>query len=138
MTISNPNSIEFNFIKDHICKFELDNRELQMEQFLIAKNRDNEILAFGRIRVHKDCDELCSLGVIESERLKGIGHLLSNNLIKNSQQPLYLVCIIPQFFEPLGFKIVSNFPKELLEKLNYCTGELVVPEKYVVMKYFKN
>lgn len=138
MTTSHPNHTDFDFIKDHICKFELDNRDLQMEQFLIAKNSANEILAFGRIRVHKGCDELCSLGVIESERLKGIGHLLCNNLIKNSQQPLYLVCIIPKFFEPLGFKIVNEYPIELKDKVNYCHGELAVPEEYVVMKYFKN
>ncbi|MBA2612400.1 MAG: hypothetical protein H0U95_10540 [Bacteroidetes bacterium] len=135
MTISKPNTTDFDFIKDHISKFELDNRDLQEEQFLIAKSLKNEVLAFGRIRKHKGCDELCSLGVVEKERLKGIGHLLSNDLIKNSQQPLYLVCIIPQFFEPLGFKIVKEYPLELKDKVKYCRGELAVPEEYVVMKY---
>lgn len=137
MMISIPNHTDFDFIKDCISKFELDNRELQIEQFLIAKNQQSDVLAFGRIRAHNGCDELCSLGVVEGERLKGIGHLLSSYLIKNAKQPLYLVCIIPQFFEPLGFKIVKEYPLELKDKVNYCHGELTVPEEYVVMKYYK-
>ena len=104
-------------------------------QFVAAKNRNNEVVGFGRIRHHKNCDELCSLGVIENERYKGIGKRLSQQLITSAIHPLYLVCIIPLFFENLGFKIVSEFPEELREKLNYCTSELAVPEKYVVMKY---
>ncbi|MBA3681998.1 MAG: GNAT family N-acetyltransferase, partial [Bacteroidetes bacterium] len=109
MTICQPDASEFIFIKDHIEKFELDNRDLQNEQFLVVKD-NNEITAFGRIKKHNSCDELCSLGVIEPKRLKGIGKRLSFDLIKKSLQPLYLVCIIPQFFEPLGFKIVNTYP----------------------------
>ena len=117
-----------------IQKFELDNRDLLKEEFLVAICRA-ELVGFGRIRVREKCSELCSLGVIEPERSKGIGKQLVQALIKNTTDPLYLVCIIPQFFEPFGFVIVEEFPLEMQEKLNYCTSELVVPEKYVVMKY---
>ena len=127
---------EFEFIKQHIQLFELDNRELQSEEFLVASYQ-NSVVGFGRIRSYESCNELCSLGIIETERLKGIGKQLVFELIKKSSNPLFLVCIIPDFFVPLGFEIVSEYPTELQNKLNYCTSELCVPENYVVMKYTK-
>jgi N-acetylglutamate synthase-like GNAT family acetyltransferase len=124
---------DFELIKQLISQFELDDRELKMNQFLVASD-GNELLGFGRIRVRENCLELCSLGVVEPQRLQGIGKQLVKELILKSAHPLYLVCIIPEFFTPFGFKVVFEYPKALQEKLNYCTSELVVPEKYVVMK----
>ncbi|MBI3520731.1 MAG: GNAT family N-acetyltransferase [Bacteroidetes bacterium] len=121
-------------IKEFIRQFELDNRALLSHQFLVAKE-NNEVLGFGRIREHEDCSELCSLGVTEPKRLQGIGKQLVKALILKAQQPLYLVCIIPDFFIPFGFTVVSHYPNALEEKVQYCTSELIVPEKYVVMKY---
>jgi len=121
-------------IKQFIHQFELDNRALLNNQFLVAKEND-EVLGFGRIREHKDCSELCSLGVTEPKRLQGIGKQLVKELVLKAQQPLYLVCIIPEFFMPFGFRVVPEYPDALEEKLLYCTSELAVPEKYVVMKY---
>jgi len=115
----------------------LDDRDLKKEQFVIAK-RGNELLGFGRIRKHKGCDEMCSLGIITKERNKGIAKLLIQNRIALSTQPLYLVCIIPEMFIPFGFKIVNEYPPELQNKLEYCIHDLVVEEEYVVMKYFGN
>lgn len=105
-------------------------------QFLVAKH-NNELLGFGRIRKHKGCDEFCSLGVLESKRFKGIAKELILARIKIATQPIYLVCIIPEYFESLGFVIVNEYPPEIADKLNYCTSELLVPETYVVMKYQK-
>ena len=132
-SIHSCSSEHFNAIKSHIQKFELDNRCLEQHEFLVALQH-HMILGFGRIREHIDCSELCSLGVIEPERNKGVGTALTKALIKKAEQQLYLVCIIPEFFEPLGFKVCENYPDSLKAKLNYCTNELVVPETYVVMK----
>lgn len=118
-------------------EFELDDRDLRYEQFVVAK-KNEELLGFGRIRQHNGCDEFCSLGIIESKRFKGIAKELIMARIKIATQPIYLVCIIPDYFEALGFKIVTNYPPEMEDKLNYCTSELSVPEKYVVMKYEGN
>ncbi len=137
MIVCVPNTQEFNFIKDHITKFELDDRELNKEEFLIVKDVKDNIFAFCRIRKHKGCDEMCSLGVVGDQRGKGYAKMLLNELIKRSTQPLYLACIIPKMFIPLGFEIVTDYPSELKDKLNYCTSELVVPEEYVIMKYSK-
>ena len=123
-------------IKKYISEFELDNRDLKKEQFVIAK-KGNELVGFGRIRKHIGCEEICSLGTITPERNKGFAKLVVNELTRLSKQPLYLVCIIPNFFSPFGFKIVTEYPTELKNKLEYCTGELVVEEEYVVMHYSK-
>ena len=79
--------------------------------------------------------ELCSLGVLPEYRHKGIGDLLVHALIKIAVQDVYLVCIIPDYFKPFGFKLVDEFPEEMKQKLHYCTSELVVEEKYVVMSF---
>ncbi len=95
----------------------------------------NKLIGFGRIRKHNGCDEFCSLGVLEEERFNGIAKELVLARIRIATQPIYLVCIIPEYFEKLGFTIVEEYPPEIVDKLHYCTSELLVPEKYVVMKY---
>jgi N-acetylglutamate synthase-like GNAT family acetyltransferase len=127
---------DFEIIKTYIQKFELDNRDMQQQQFVVAKENDC-LIGFGRIRKHNGCDEFCSLGVIESKRFNGVAKELIKARIKLATQPIYLVCIIPEFFETLGFSVVTEYPFEIQDKLDYCIGELVVEEKYVVMKYQK-
>lgn len=130
--ICNAIEQDFDFIKEHIQLFDLDNRDLQFQQFVVAKI-DGIIVGFGRIRKHNGCDEFCSLGIVEAYRKIGIAESLIKVRIKLATQPIYLVCIIPEFFEPMGFRIVTEFPPEILDKLNYCKNELVVDEPYVVM-----
>lgn len=134
MRIEEPSAQQFNGIVRLIGQFELDDRELLPTQFLAAVSQDT-LLGFGRIRNYGFCSELCSLGVVEPQRHKGIGSLLVQKLIQKAQQPLYLVCIIPEFFEPFGFKSTADYPPELAQKLAYCRESLSVPEEYVVMKY---
>jgi len=136
INLRQPNQSEFEEILFFIHQFELDNRDLKVEQFTAAF-LDNELVGFGRIREHESCTEICSLGTLEAFRKKGIGKMVVGELIKRASQELYLVCIIPEFFLPLGFKIVDTFPADILDKINYCTGCLVVEEKYLAMK-FKN
>jgi N-acetylglutamate synthase-like GNAT family acetyltransferase len=104
------------------------------EQFLLAKNAD-ALIGFARLRKHSSCDEYCTLGVLESERSQGIAKKITEAIIKKSTQDLYLVCVIPQYFENLNFKIVNEYPLELKKKLDYCLSELTVEENYVVMKH---
>ncbi len=134
LTINPATENDFELIKELIQQFELDDRDLHRYQFLASKE-NRELLGFGRIRIRENCFELCSLGVIEPERLKGVGKQLVQSLIKQAGETLYLVCIIPEYFKPFGFDVVEEYPAAMHEKLYYCTSELVVPEKYVVMKY---
>lgn len=131
--ISQATNNDFDFIKEHVKKFDLDDREMNYAQFTIAK-RNAKIVGFGRIRKHNGCDEFCSLGVLEDDRFNGVAKALIEARIKIATQPIFLVCIIPEMFEPLGFKVVTEYPPEMQNKLDYCTSELVVPEPYVVMK----
>ena len=134
--IYEASSADLEIIKNHISEYELDNRELLHTQFLVYK-KSNIILGFGRIRNYVNFDELCSLGVIEPERNKTIGKKLVHALIQKSTSDLYLVCIIPKYFEPFRFKTVTEYPNEILDKINYCTNSLVVEDVYVAMKLFK-
>ena len=123
----------FEEVKKNIEAFELDNRALKPEEFLIVKNKEG-LLGFGRMREFKGFVELCSLGIIEAKRLTGLGKQLTHALIEKTNQTIYLVCIIPEYFENFGFSICNSFPEEINDKLKYCTESLVVPEKYVVMR----
>jgi N-acetylglutamate synthase-like GNAT family acetyltransferase len=66
-------------------------------------------------------------------RGQGIGKAIVKELIKQTSDKLFLACIIPEFFHPFGFETVSEIPPSIISKLNYCSQELVVPEKYVAM-----
>ncbi len=131
--ISPCTETEFPVVKKMIAEFCLDDNDLRPEQFLVAKY-EGKIVGFGRLRQYPACNELCSLGVIEDLRLKGIGRQLTLALSKKATLPLYLVAIIPDFFSKLGFSEISDFPSEIGIKLKYCIKTLSVPETYVVMR----
>ena len=132
LQLRTPSNKEFKQICDYIQEFELDNRGLKGQEFTAAF-RDEELVGFGRLRKHSDSTELCSLGVISNYRRKGIGKSIVKELIKRAEESIYLVCIIPEFFRPFGFQVVSTFPSSIQNKIDYCTSELVVPEIYVAM-----
>ena len=132
MTFRTPTENEFLQIRSYIQEFELDDRNLKQEEFTAAF-RENQLVGFGRLRNHEDSTELCSLGVITTHRRKGIGKAIVKELIKRAEGSIHLVCIIPDFFSPFGFQIIDNFPASIQNKIDYCTSELVVPEKYVAM-----
>ena len=124
---------DFELVKNHIAEFELDDRKLHREEFVTLSDASG-LLGFGRVREYSDFSEMCSLGVITKERSKGIGKILSHAMIRKARKSIYLVCIIPSYFEPMGFRICKDFPPEIQEKLDYCIDSLHVEEEYVVMK----
>jgi len=132
LTFKIPSDKEFSEVCSLIKEYELDNRNLQKEEFTIAL-QNAQLVAFGRLRKHADCVELCSLGVLKTNRNKGIGTALINYMISHTTPPVYLVCIIPDFFSRFGFKLATNCPASIKDKINYCSCQLVVPETYVAM-----
>ncbi|MCW3085692.1 MAG: hypothetical protein JWP12_3058 [Bacteroidetes bacterium] len=132
LLLKTPNEKEFQQICGYIREFELDNRNLQQQEFTAAY-RDDELVGFGRLRLHADCTELCSLGVVTDHRKQGIGKAIVAELIRRAPAMLYLVCIIPDYFQPFGLVVVQNYPASIKNKLQYCTQELVVPELYTAM-----
>lgn len=123
---------DFERVVELIAEMQLDNNDLQPSQFIVAKN-ENVLVGFGRLRTYENCQELCSLGVIEASRNRGVGTLIAEALKERSTKPLYAVTIIPGYFKRMGFVQVDNFPKEIVAKVNYCIGSLPVPETYVAM-----
>lgn len=119
-------------VASYISEYELDDRSLKKEEFTIAR-REGKIVGFGRLRKHADCLELCSLGVVTPFRRQGIGKAIVKEIIRRAGGRLYLVCIIPEYFEPMGFKVTGNYPAAIGNKLSFCTTQLVVPEKYCAM-----
>ncbi len=135
-SLCKPTDKEFQAICEYIKEFELDNRDLKKEQFILAAE-GSQLLGFGRLRKHADCTELCSLGVVMPHRMKGIGKAIVEALVTNNTGAVYLVCIIPDFFSPLGFQVTEKYPTSVKDKINYCTQELAVPEPYEAM-IFRN
>ncbi len=132
LILKEPVDKEFQEIVEYIHVFDLDNRDLQQKQF-IAAFLNNQLVGFARLREHAGFMELCSLGVVTSYRRKGVGKAIVEELIKSSKKNIYLVCIIPDYFNPFGFNIVNEFPISMQHKIDYCTKHLVVPQNYLVM-----
>lgn len=130
---------DFEAVQRYVNELHLDNREMQYHQFVVAFLK-NTIIGFGRIREYDDSAEICSVGVLEPFRNKGVGKKLVYALIDNfyqnnkfNRKNLYVVTIIPPYFEKFGFEITEQFPKSINDKLQYCISHLSVPEKYAVM-----
>lgn len=134
MQIHSCTDEQFNVVKQYLLEYELDNRTLIREEFVVAIIQ-NSVVGFGRVREFQDFSELCSLGVIINERRKGIGKKIFMAMIKKASKKPFLACIIPEFFYPFGFEITHDYPYEMFEKLHYCTDSLPVDEKYVIMTF---
>lgn len=124
---------DFEQVKKYISDFELDDRRLKQEEFLTL-HENGVLIGFGRVREFSNFSEMCSLGIIPDHRNTGLGKILFQTLIKKAKKTMYLTCIIPSYFEEFGFTVCTTYPKEMQEKLNYCTQNLIVEEEYVVMK----
>jgi len=121
-------------ITAYVKEYVLDDEELLANQFIVAIH-NNKLAGFVRLRHHTDGDELCTLGVIEQYRGKGIGKALVEEVKKKSSGALYLVCIIPIFFDKLGFNVIeNNIPASMKRKWTRCTNDYVVEEEYCVMQ----
>jgi N-acetylglutamate synthase-like GNAT family acetyltransferase len=129
-------SVDDKFLRAGIETFWLDDTGYETGQFLIAEV-SGERAGFGRVREHESCSEMCTLGVVEALRQKNVATDLIKALIQKAEKKsaLYLVCVIPGLFIPLGFSIVSEYPEPIKEKLERCETTMSVAEKYVVMKY---
>lgn len=133
-TIQPCSEADFEPVKQYVDELELDNRAMQAQQFLTLHDAQNRLAGFGRVREYQGFSEMCSLGILPGQRSRGLAKEMTAQMIKKATQTIYLVCIIPGFFEEFGFRICTTYPPEIQEKLDYCIGSLAVPEPYVVMR----
>lgn len=70
----------------------LDPTQLRWQQFWIIEC-SGKTIACAQLRTFPDAQELGSLVVAKDWRNKGLGTVLSQHLIQQARQPLYLECL---------------------------------------------
>lgn len=85
-----------------VFKAKLDPTQLRWQQFWVIEC-DSNIIACGQLRNFTQAQELGSLVVTKKWRNRGLGTILTQHLIEEATQPLYLEC--------LGDKLVNYYTK---------------------------
>lgn len=92
----------------------LDPTQLRWQQFWVVKHQPDaepaRVIACGQLRCFPDAQELGSLVVLPDWRGRGIGRYLTEALIAQATQPLYLECLgrsLPVFYQKFGFQSVA-------------------------------
>ncbi len=131
-----PDDAEIQLVKKHIAEFKLDDTDLRKEQFIVVSN-ENGLVGFGRLRKYEGITELCTLGIIPAMQKRSLGKELVTELLSKAEKPVYVVCVIPDFFEKCGFKLVNDFPDAIKNKLNFCVDKWSgwKREDYKVLKF---
>ncbi|MBW4557752.1 MAG: GNAT family N-acetyltransferase [Trichormus sp. ATA11-4-KO1] len=120
----------------------LDPTQLKWQNFWIIKI-DNRVIAIGQLRNFYLAQELGSLFVLPAWRKQGLGTFMTQHLINQATQPLYLKCVehrlvnfyIKQGFIPVKFK---DLPSALQYKFRLSQARKKYFKGFVVfMKYQK-
>lgn len=127
---------DFPVIERLAKSFDLDWEDVSREQFLVAKKMNN-MVGFGRLRKHPECTEVATVGVIQSERSKGVGTSIVNELLRIAPKEIYVTCVIPEFFSRFGFQPVKQYPSVLQKKVDFCKCYNFSDEQIFVMKVTK-
>ena len=121
----------------HLAKsFDLDLEDVSWQQFVIAKIEES-IIGFGRLRNYSGCTEVATVGVIHSERGKGLGTLIVNELIRRGLKEIFVTCVIPNFFSRFGFQPIKQYPPVLQKKVDFCKCYNFKEDEIFVMKLVK-
>lgn len=104
----------------------LDPTQLRPQQFWTIVC-DGELVACGQLRHFDNAQELGSLVVRREWRDRGLGTSLTQHLIRQATQPLYLECLgdrLAQFYTRLGFEVVpwQEVPRSL--KLKFGISQM--------------
>lgn len=95
----------------------LDPTQLRWSQFWVIEQA-GQVIACGQLRSFTAAQELGSLVVAQQWRGQGLGTALTQHLIQQATEPLYLECLgakLVQFYRRLGFQPVAwqNLPRSL-------------------------
>ncbi|MBL1173822.1 GNAT family N-acetyltransferase [Pantanalinema sp. GBBB05] len=98
----------------------LDPTQLRWSQFWVIEHAE-QVIACGQLRSFPAAQELGSLVVAKHWRRQGLGSALTQHLIQQATEPLYLECLgstLAQFYQRLGFQPVSwqKLPRSLQRK----------------------
>lgn len=101
----------------------LDPTQLRWSQFWIIECK-GKLVACGQLREFSDAQELGSLVVAAEWRDRGLGSYLTQHLIQQATQPLYLECVgdlLAKFYDRFGFVPIAppEFPASLKLKFGF-------------------
>jgi N-acetylglutamate synthase-like GNAT family acetyltransferase len=118
--IIQPSLHELEQIRNYAVSFNLDCSDLSPGQFLIAR-MNNKITGFVRLKKHRDCTELSTLGVLPEYRSRRLGEILVNRILKQAAPgKIYILTVIPSYFSKLGFRATDHIPDSLKPKKEDC------------------
>ena len=99
----------------------LDYSDMESDAYWVAVD-GKKIIGIIGLKRHPECAELCSLGVDEGFRGRGIGQRLVRALLKKAGGEIYLATIIPAFFQKFGFEKAPLVPASMIKKSDWCLG----------------
>ncbi len=118
-------------IRRLVWSAKLDPTQLRWQQFWVIEYLSDAgalcVIACGQLRTFSEAQELGSLVVQRDWRGQGLGSHLTQVLIEQAEQPLYLECVgrsLPSFYRQFGFQSVvwNALPKSL--KLKFAPAAL--------------
>ena len=127
-------------IRKLVLSAKLDPTQLRWEQFWVIEY-EGKVVACGQLRSFEQAQELGSIVVAKPWRDQGLGTILSNHLIQEATQPLYLECLgqkLADFYARLGFVPVSwqELPQSLKFKFGLSQlGKILLRIPVQIMQY---
>jgi amino-acid N-acetyltransferase len=119
----------------------LDPTQLRWSQVWVIEC-SGQIVACGQLRSFKGAQELGSLVVAPAWRDRGLGSYLTQHLIEQANQPLYIECLgskLARFYSRFGFTPVAwqELPPPLKRKFGFTqlAAKLVPIISVKIMKY---
>ncbi|NMG09519.1 GNAT family N-acetyltransferase [Brasilonema sp. UFV-L1] len=123
-----------------VLRAKLDPTQIRWQQFWVIEC-DGRLVACGQLRNFSGAQELGSLVVLPAWRGQGLGTILTQHLIIQATQPLYLECLgqrLAQFYSRFGFVVISfeDLPPSLKRKFGLSQlGKRLIRVPVVFMEY---
>jgi N-acetylglutamate synthase-like GNAT family acetyltransferase len=97
-------------IRDLIHVVGINPTGLDWKRFVVAVNDRDEMIGCGQLKPHgQGILELASIAVYPEHQGKGVARAIIERLLKDSPQPLYLMCrsTLGPFYEKFGFRAIA-------------------------------
>ncbi|MBD2776270.1 GNAT family N-acetyltransferase [Iningainema tapete] len=123
-----------------VLSAKLDPTQLRLEQFWVIEC-EGQLVACGQLRNFSGAQELGSLVVAPAWRSRGLASFLTQHLIQQATQPLYLECLgdrLAQFYSRFDFVPISfpELPQSLQRKFGISQlGKRLLRLPVVFMEY---
>lgn len=100
----------------------LDYPGMEKDHFFVAEERGKIIGILG-LKDHGEFVEVLSVGVLEEYQGTRLGKKLVDEALKSvKKRVVYLLTVIPGFYEQFGFRIVEQYPEALKKDAAWCAG----------------